>query len=83
MAITFESLTHLERTKCIAAINELEEYKIQDLFNVGVHFYRGSEPIFIVRGWGEMIGTGGLNLTPEKAEELQGQFIRHIFNCLN
>lgn len=83
MALTFTGLSDNDRIKCVNAINENEPFQIRDLFNVGVEFYRGREKIFIVRGWGYLIGIGALNLSPEKAEVLQKQFIRHIFNCLN
>ena len=45
-------------------------------------FYRG-EYAFCVRGWGHLIGIGGLNLSVDIAEKIQDGFISYILNRLN
>lgn len=38
---------------------------------------------FCVRGWGHLIGFGGLNLSIDVAEKIQDEFISYILNRLN
>ena len=45
-------------------------------------FYRG-EYAFCVRGWGHLIGIGGLNLPVDIAEKIQDGFISYILSRLN
>ena len=45
-------------------------------------FYRG-EYAFCVRGWGHLIGIGGLNLPIDIAEKIQDGFISYILSRLN
>lgn len=40
-------------------------------------------PIAIVRGWGHLIGSGGHNLPPRKAAEIQDEFAEYIVERLN
>lgn len=44
--------------------------------------YQG-EYAFCVRGWGYLIGTGGLNLSIDDAEKIQDGFISYILSKLN
>ena len=44
--------------------------------------YQG-EYAFCVRGWGYLIGTGGLNLSVDAAKETQNRFISYILSRLN
>lgn len=39
--------------------------------------------MFIIRGWGRLIGIGGYNLNPTKAAEIQDEFIEYFINLLN
>lgn len=45
-------------------------------------FYRG-EYAFCVRGWGHLIGIGGLHLPVDIAEKIQDGFISYILSRLN
>ena len=45
-------------------------------------FYRG-EYVFCVRGWGHLIGIGGLHLPVDIAEKIQDGFISYILSRLN
>lgn len=40
-------------------------------------------PYIIIRGWGYLIGMGGLNLGPEKAKEIQDDFAQWIIETLS
>lgn len=44
--------------------------------------YQG-EYAFCVRGWGHLIGIGGLNLSIDDAEKIQDGFISYILSRLN
>ena len=44
--------------------------------------YKG-EHQFLVRGWGHLIGCGGLNLPAELAAKMQDEFINYILDKLN
>ena len=44
--------------------------------------YQG-EYAFCVRGWGHLIGIGGLNLSTDIAEKIQDGFISYILSRLN
>lgn len=44
--------------------------------------YKG-ERQFLVRGWGHLIGCGGLNLPAELAAKMQDEFINYILDKLN
>ena len=41
------------------------------------------QPILLIRGWGHLTGTGGLNLQPEQAAFLQDQFGQYIADTLS
>ena len=41
------------------------------------------EYAFCVRGWGHLIGTGGLNLSIDTAKKIQDGFISYILSRLN
>lgn len=45
-------------------------------------FYLDGKYMFCVRGWGHLIGTGGLNLPIDEAERIQDGFIDYIQRCL-
>lgn len=42
-----------------------------------------SKYAFCVRGWGHLIGSGGLNLSTDIAKKIQDEFILYILNRLN
>lgn len=39
--------------------------------------------IFLIRGWGNLTGTGGLNLQPEQAAFIQDEFAKYIVEKLS
>ena len=43
----------------------------------------GGKPTIIIRGWGNLIGTGGHNLHPAKAVAIQDSFRDYIIQQLN
>ena len=47
-----------------------------------VDFTKDGEYIFCVRGYGELTGIGGHNLSQEKADKIQDDFVQHILKTL-
>ena len=43
----------------------------------------GKYPIFLIRGWGRLIGSGGFKLSSEEAIETQGAFAKWVIETLN
>jgi hypothetical protein len=84
MALMFDkSFNDADRAKLIEAINETTNFKIPNLTINGCDFFKDGEYIFCVRGWGNLTGTGALNLSQEKALEIQDGFINHIYKILS
>lgn len=50
--------------------------------NQGTEFNLNHKYAFSVRGWGHLIGIGGLNLGPEVATRIQNEFIDYINSVL-
>lgn len=44
---------------------------------------RDGVDILLIRGWGNLTGTGGMNLQPEEAANIQDTFAEFIVNQLN
>lgn len=44
----------------------------------GTTFYRDGEPVFIVRGWGHLVGGGALSLPQKEAARIQDEFCDYI-----
>jgi hypothetical protein len=41
------------------------------------------EPLLLIRGWGNLTGIGGHNLSPEEAANIQDTFAQYIVEKLN
>lgn len=83
MALTFNRDIPDDIARSIVdAINGVSEYKIPTLTNDGVDFSDGLVELFCVRGWGGLIGIGGLNLSEEKAVKIQDGFVDYIIKQL-
>lgn len=39
--------------------------------------------LLLVRGWGHLIGTGGYNLPPKKAAQIQDEFAEYVVEQIN
>ena len=61
---------------------EADYYVIPDLKVDGVDFSDGPTNLFCVRGWGGLIGIGGLNLSEKKAAKIQDDFVDYIIKQL-
>jgi len=83
MALTFNSDIPIDiQNSIVDAINGTSEYKIPTLTNDGVDFSDEPTYLFCVRGWGGLIGIGGLNLSEKKAAKIQDDFIDYIIKQL-
>ena len=66
----------------IKIINSGVRTRVAGLSNTDTKFYLNDELIFTVRGWGHLIGIGGLNLGPEIAIRIRNEFIDYINSVL-
>lgn len=84
MALMFdEILSESDREMIVKAVNGETDLKMEGLLTVdGCDFLKDGTYIFCVRGWGNLIGIGGLNLPEEKAIEIQDGFINHVHRAL-
>ena len=82
MALQFKNISKEDKIKIVSSINGLTDRKIEGLTNKGVDFYINDKLAFYVRGWGNLTGIGALNLSEDKAIEIQNGFIDHIIKCL-
>jgi hypothetical protein len=82
MALTFVQMDESERKECVDAINGKGDFTIKNLAFIGPDFYVGDFWLFSVRGWGYLTGINGLNLSEERANEIQGAFIQFVFDRL-
>ena len=82
MALTFDNVSNEDRFKIIDSINGTEKHTIKGITVKGCDFYQDNEQIFCVRGWGNLTGTGALNLSSEDAVKIQDGFINHILKSL-
>ena len=48
----------------------------------GIDIYLNGDLLLVVRGWGYLTGTGGLNLGEKEAAKIQDDFAQHVVNCL-
>lgn len=48
----------------------------------GPNIYLNGNILAVVRGWGYLTGTGGLNLDPDEAAKIQDDFASFVVNCL-
>lgn len=48
----------------------------------GPNIYLNGNILAVVRGWGYLTGTGGLNLAPEEAAKIQDEFALFVVTCL-
>ena len=83
MVLDFEDNVNIDNIKTIINnINTSTNNKIIGISNTVDRFYIKDEPAFSVRGWGHLIGIGGLNLGPEVATRIQNEFIDYINSVL-
>jgi hypothetical protein len=84
MTLMFErSISEKDRILIVDAINGESNLKIENLTFDGCDFLLEGGHIFCVRGWGNLIGQGGLNLSEDRATEIQDGFINHVFKSLS
>ena len=82
MALMFNDTDFVDTHKIIASINGTEKHTIKGISKDGCDFYQDNEYIFCVRGWGNLIGTGAMNLSEEEAVKIQDGFADHILKSL-
>ena len=83
MALMFDDIVNEnDRNKIVNAINGNGDKKIENLSFKGCDFFINDNYVFCVRGWGNLTGVGGLNLTQEKALKIQDGFINHVHKAL-
>lgn len=73
------------RLKILNVLNGGKEYFIHLPFTAEDGRIRDSagKVVLVVRGWGYLTGTGGLNLSPEEAAKIQDELQEWIVNKLN
>ena len=71
------------RQKIKNLINGESVEKIEGITNNSVDFYKNGTYIFCIRGWGNLTGTGALNLPKNKAIEIQDGFIEHVLKSIS
>jgi len=86
MALMFDKREKIgpdERAKILASINDsaISEYENITIRNA-TDFYEGERYLFCVRGWGNLIGIGALNLPEEEAAKIQDGFVAYILEKL-
>lgn len=91
MAITFLTYDEEIKKKIMVSINSgnpIKEEFPEDteldikLAHNDVRFDINEKPAFMVRGWGHLIGIGGLNLPSDVAAKIQDDFIAYIYKAL-
>ena len=83
MALMFEfGLSNEDCQRIVNILNDKAEGNIENLTHDAHEFFADGQYIFCVRGWGFLTGIGGLNLSQEKAAELQDGFINFIYEKL-
>lgn len=82
MALMFNfDITPEEAQAIVDTINGDQDYKIKN-YNGLIDVNDGDERLFCIRGWGHLIGTGGLNLPVAEAEKIQNEFAEFVKNRL-
>lgn len=72
--------------KILDVINGKENFKNLDLVfkhEQGQIFDKSGLPIILIRGWGNLTGTGAMNLSVEEASNIQDTFANFIVERLN
>ena len=82
-ALTFTIRENFIKEAVVNSINENQSKFEPKWTRSGNSFYYQDNLIFIIRGWGYLVGVGGLNLSNEKAAEIQEEFGQYILECLN
>ena len=77
-------LSDVTKKEILHVINK--DIKIQQYFpNLsieGEYIKTGNKTLITLRGWGNLTGIGGHNLSDDKAKSIQHQFALYIVNCL-
>ena len=72
------------REKTIQILNgELTEYKRQNITSDCGEIFVDDKPYILIRGWGNLTGTGGYNLDGEYAGRIQDTLAEYIVEKLN
>ena len=70
--------------KVVDIINgDIESDFLPEWQSNGIDIFYQKEYVFHVRGWGYLVGLGGLNLPTDIAEKIQDEFILYTINRLN
>ena len=70
--------------KIVDIINgDIESDFLPEWQNKGLNILYQGEYAFCIRGWGYLVGPGGLKLPTDIAEKIQDEFILYILNRLN
>ena len=83
-----EDLFHTEKLyNIVSAINLSRPVELDGEPEVNVHDSAvidiGGKPTILIRGWGNLIGVGGYNLTFDEAIKAQDEFRNYIINQLS
>jgi hypothetical protein len=83
MALTFFSHNDVPKNIQQSIVDRINgevggHFAIPNLKVDGVDFKDGETDLFCVRGWGGLIGIGGLNLSEKKAAKIQDDFVEYI-----
>ena len=82
----FEKISENDQIKILDIINETFKHKD----SIDVHYEQrtqkikiGEKPLITIRGWGNLTGSGGHNLSQQEAANIQNTFAEYIVNKLN
>lgn len=83
MSLMFDSaINEYDCNLIVDCINGVSDKKIEGIRNQTYEFFIHEQYVFCVRGWGYLTGIGGLNLSSQKAVEIQDSFIKYILERL-
>lgn len=82
MAITFATDDDILIRAIVDRINGGDVELEGEWQRSGTTFYRDGGAVFIIRGWGHLIGGGALRLPVEKAAQIQDEFCDFILSQL-
>lgn len=78
-----KSQSHRQQLVDIINGNLIAKFNIRFAHKEGLVFSNAGENILRIRGWGNLTGTGGFNLSNEEAANIQDTFAEYIVEQLN
>jgi hypothetical protein len=86
-AFQFFEVNEEMRNSVINSLNTVEHLPIEGEFTINenkpTYIYRDNVPFILIRGWGNLTGTGGHNFDHEKAAKIQDELRDWIISKLS